>query len=32
MAFYKNLAIVGGLLTIATWGPGAWSVDGQRKS
>jgi putative oxidoreductase len=32
MAFYKNLAIVGGLLTIAAWGPGAWSVDGQRKS
>ncbi|MEO8022648.1 DoxX family protein [Polaromonas sp.] len=31
-AFFKNIAVVGGLLTIAAWGPGAWSVDGQTKS
>jgi putative oxidoreductase len=30
-AFFKNIAVVGGLLTIAAWGPGAWSVDGQAK-
>jgi putative oxidoreductase len=30
-AFFKNIAVVGGLLTIAAWGAGAWSVDGQRK-
>ena len=28
--FFKNLAIVGGLFTIAAWGPGAWSVDAKR--
>lgn len=28
--FMKNLAIVGGLFTIAAWGPGAWSVDAKR--
>ena len=28
--FYKNFAIAGGLLSIAAWGPGAWSVDGSR--
>ena len=26
-AFVKNMAIVGGLLTITAWGAGAWSVD-----
>ena len=26
--FFKNMAIVGGLLTVAAWGAGAWSVDG----
>lgn len=26
-AFFKNMAIVGGLLSIAAWGGGAWSVD-----
>jgi putative oxidoreductase len=30
--FFKNLAIVGGLLGIAAWGAGAWSVDGKLKS
>lgn len=30
-AFFKNIAVVGGLLTIAAWGAGAWSVDGQTK-
>ena len=28
--FFKNLAVVGGLLTVATWGAGAWSFDGKR--
>ena len=26
-AFFKNIAIVGGLLGIAAWGAGAWSLD-----
>jgi putative oxidoreductase len=30
--FFKNLAIIGGLLGIAAWGAGAWSVDGKLKS
>ena len=29
-AFFKNIAVVGGLLTVAAWGPGAWSIDGKR--
>lgn len=29
-AFFKNIAVVGGLLMIAAWGPGAWSLDGKR--
>lgn len=28
--FYKDLAIAGGLLAIATWGAGGWSLDGRR--
>lgn len=30
-AFFKNIAVIGGLLTIAAWGGGAWSVDGKLK-
>ncbi len=26
----KNMAIVGGLLTLAAWGAGAWSLDAKR--
>ena len=26
-SFFKNMAIVGGLLTVAAWGAGRWSVD-----
>ena len=29
LQFFKDLAIAGGLLAIATWGPGGWSVDGR---
>jgi putative oxidoreductase len=29
--FYKNLAITGGLLTIAAFGAGAFSLDGRRR-
>ena len=28
--FFKNMAAVGGLLTVAAWGAGAWSVDGKK--
>jgi putative oxidoreductase len=28
--FQKNLAIAGGFLILAAWGPGAWSLDGWR--
>ena len=30
LLFYKNIAVVGGLLTLAAWGPGAWSIDARR--
>ena len=30
-AFFKNIAVVGGLLAVAAWGAGAWSVDGNRR-
>lgn len=29
--FFKNMAAVGGLLTVAAWGAGAWSVDGNQR-
>lgn len=28
--FMKNIAIVGGLLTVAAWGAGAWSMDAKK--
>lgn len=31
LMFFKNIAIVGGLLTLAAWGAGAFSVDAKRK-
>ena len=30
-AFFKNMAIVGGLLTVAAWGAGRWSMDAKRE-
>jgi putative oxidoreductase len=29
-AFFKNMAVVGGLLAIVAWGAGGWSLDGRR--
>jgi putative oxidoreductase len=29
-AFWKNLAVVGGLLFVFAFGPGGWSVDGRK--
>lgn len=31
-AFFKNIAVVGGLLTVAAWGAGAWSFDAKRSA
>ena len=31
LLFNKNIAVVGGLLTLAAWGAGAWSLDGRGK-
>ena len=31
-AFFKNIAIVGGLLTVAAWGAGAWSLDSNKRA
>ena len=28
--FYKNLAVVGGLLVVFAFGPGGWSIDARR--
>jgi putative oxidoreductase len=28
--FWKNIAIMGGLLMVTAFGPGAWSVDGRK--
>lgn len=30
LMFFKNMGIVGGLLTLAAWGAGAWSLDAKR--
>jgi putative oxidoreductase len=32
LMFFKNIAVVGGLLSVAAWGAGAWSIDGLRKA
>ena len=32
LLFYKNVAVVGGLLILAAFGPGAWSLDAKRAS
>ena len=29
LMFMKNVAVVGGLLTLAAWGAGVWSMDGR---
>lgn len=31
LLFVKNIAVVGGLLTLAAWGAGAWSMDARRQ-
>ncbi len=30
LMFFKNIAVVGGLLTLAAWGAGGWSLDARR--
>ena len=30
LLFFKNIAIVGGLLALTAFGAGAWSIDGKR--
>ena len=30
LMFFKNMGVVGGLLALAAFGAGAWSIDGQR--
>jgi putative oxidoreductase len=32
LLFFKNIAVTGGLLTLAAWGAGAWSVDARRRA
>lgn len=32
LLFSKNIAVVGGLLTLAAWGAGAWSLDGRKRA
>jgi putative oxidoreductase len=31
-AFFKNIAVVGGLLAIVAWGAGGWSLDAKRRA
>lgn len=31
LLFSKNMAVIGGLLVLAAFGAGGWSVDGQRR-
>ena len=31
LMFMKNIAIIGGLLTLAAWGAGSWSIDGKNR-
>ncbi|MEP6790889.1 MAG: DoxX family protein [Ramlibacter sp.] len=31
-SFFKNMAVVGGLLLIVAFGPGGYSIDGKRRS
>jgi len=30
LLFYKNVAVIGGLLALVAWGAGAWSFDARR--
>ena len=30
LLFYKNIAVVGGLIILAAFGPGGWSIDAKR--
>lgn len=32
LLFFKNIAVTGGLLTLAAWGAGAWSFDARRNT
>jgi len=32
LLFYKNIGVIGGLLILAAFGPGAWSIDGRGAS
>ena len=32
LLFFKNIAVVGGLLTLVAWGAGEWSLDARRKA